>query len=464
MNALLTDLYELTMSAGYFRAGIHTHTGTFELSVRRLPPGRGFILACGIAQAAEYLLNLRFTAEEIEYLRGLRQFARAPREFFEHLGSLRFTGDVYAVPEGTPVFGGEPILTVRAPMIEAQIPETYLLSMVAFQSLIATKAARVTAAAEGRAVVEFGTRRAHSPEAGVLAGRAAYIGGCAGTSNVLSGFRYGIPVFGTAAHSWVQAFPEEIEAQRKLQELLGDGTIYLIDTYDTVEGARKITRLGQPLWGVRLDSGDQDALSREVRLVLDDAGLTGAKIMVSGDLNEYKVRALVANGAPVDAFGVGTELATSADAPSLGAVYKLVEIESGGVARYTAKFSGEKVTIPAAKQIWRYPDGDYITAWSERVEDRARPLLKQVIAGGKLIEPLPDAHAARAYAAEWLRTLPDAYRLLEEPAHYPIRYSEELMRLLEAARRKSLLTAEAEKRQRGRGEKGKAGTGNVMPK
>ena len=221
------------------------------------------------------------------------------------------------------------MLTVRAPLIEAQIPETYLLSMIGFQSLIATKAARAVETAAGRAVVEFGTRRAHSPEAGVLAGRAAYIGGCIGTSNTLAGFRYGIPVFGTAAHSWVLSFPAEAEAFRQLQELLGPATVYLIDTYDTLEGARLAAGLGRPLWGVRLDSGNLVELSRAVRRILDDAGLPDAKIMATGDLNEYKILELVAVRAPIDAFGVGTELATSADAPSLGAVYKLVEVQTG---------------------------------------------------------------------------------------------------------------------------------------
>ncbi len=442
MNALLTDLYELTMAAGYFQTGIFRDTGTFELSIRRLPERRCFIVACGIAQAAEYLLNLRFTAEEIDYLRGLPQFSRAPEEFFRHLRDLRFTGDLYAVPEGTPLFAGEPLLTVRAPMIEAQVAETYLLAMVAFQTLIATKATRVVQVANGRSVVEFGTRRAHSPEAGTLAGRAAYIGGCTGTSNVLSGFRYGIPVFGTAAHSWVQAFEDELEAQRRLQELLGEGTIYLVDTYDTIEGTRKVTTLGRPIWGVRIDSGDRAVLSRAVRNVLDDAGLQDAKIMATGDLNEYRIRELLNAGAPIDAFGVGTELATSADSPTLAAVYKLVEMECGGKTRYTAKFSEDKITLPAAKQIWRYhaqTDGgsrDYITRYGERGPDPdAKPLLEPVILNGRLLRPLPDAHEARAYAAEAIRAVPETCRHLEDPAPYPIQHSDELLRLLEIERR-----------------------------
>lgn len=412
MNALLTDLYELTMSAGYFEAGISRQVAIFELSVRRLPENRDFLVFAGLPQVVEYLLGLRFTSVEIDYLRSRPQFARVSPAFFGQLRDLRFTGDLFAVPEGTPVLAGEPFLTVRAPIIEAQIPETYLLSTVAFQTLIATKAVRVVEAAAGRAVVEFGTRRAHSPEAGVLAGRAAYIGGCIGTSDTLSGFRYGIPVYGTAAHSWVLAFPSELEAQRQLQKLLGPDTIYLIDTYDTLEGARVAASLGPPLWGVRLDSGDLIELSRAVRRILDDAGLRDAKIMASGDLNEYKIREIVAAGAPIDAFGVGTELSTSADAPALAAIYKLVEIDG----RYTAKFSPEKITVPGAKQIYRCPGRDVVALARENLAiPEGEPLLRPVIFQGRLLEPLPDAKGARAHAAASLEKLPASWTVEYSP-------------------------------------------------
>jgi nicotinate phosphoribosyltransferase len=440
MNGLLTDLYELTMSAGYFAAGKAEEIGTFELSIRRLPPNRNFVIATGLAQVVDYLLNFSFGEDEIEYLRGLPKFATSSPAFFDYLRALRFTGDLFAVPEGTPIFAGEPVLTVRAPLIEAQIAETYLLASVGFQTLVATKAARIVETAAGRAVVEFGTRRAHSPEAGVLAGRAAYIGGCAGTSNTLTGFRYGIPVFGTAAHSWVLAFPDEMESFRRLQQLLGPATIYLIDSYDTAAGARKAAALGEPLWGVRLDSGDLDDLSRQVRGILDQAGLTGARIMATGDLNEYRIAELVASGAPIDAFGVGTELATSADAPSLGAIYKLVEMESGGVKRYTAKFSADKVTVPGAKQIFRFVDHDEIACVWECPSQRGdatqvEALLRPVIYRGELLEALPDASAARAHAAECLRSLPPACRHLQSADPYRVELSGELTRLVEQARR-----------------------------
>src|SRR5579883_1827094 len=292
------------MAAGYFEAGKTADRASFELFVRRLPSNRNFILAAGLAQAIEYLLDLHFTAEEIAFLRELPQFHHASPGFFEMLKGLRFTGDVFAVPEGTPMFAGEPFLTIRAPLIEAQLAETYLLSCIGFQSLIATKAARVVKAALGRDVVEFGTRRAHSPEAGVLAGRAAYIGGCIGTSNAEAGLRYGIPVFGTAAHSWVMAFDNERASFEELQRLLGESTVYLIDSYDTLEGARRAAALGRPLWGVRLDSGNLVELAPAVRRILYDAGLREAKIMATGDLNEYKIHELIAARAPIDSFGV----------------------------------------------------------------------------------------------------------------------------------------------------------------
>jgi nicotinate phosphoribosyltransferase len=440
MNGLLTDLYQLTMAAGYFEAGKSGEKATFELFVRHLPANRNFILAAGLAQAVDYLLNLTFTREEIDYLRGLKQFSTVSPAFFDALSSLRFTGDLFAVPEGTPVFADEPILTVRAPLMEAQIPETYLLATIGFQSLVATKAARVVEAATGRSVVEFGTRRAHSPEAGVLAGRAAYIGGCIGTSNTLTGLRYSVPVFGTAAHSWVLAFPSEIESFRQLQKLLGPATIHLIDTYDTLEGARKATSLGKPVWGVRLDSGNLVELSRAVRGILDDAGLREAKIMVTGDLNEYKILELMAADLPIDAFGVGTELATSADAPSLGAVYKLVELDVCGIKRYTAKFSKEKQTLPGAKQIFRYADHDLIgCSWEcpscPPAAETSEALLRPVILGGKLIEQLPDVHAARERTSACVKKLPTAYRSLfaiEPP--YRVEHSSELMALYDRTR------------------------------
>lgn len=430
-EAILTDLYQLTMAAGYFAAGKVQEKATFELFVRRLPANRNYLIAAGLEQAAAYLQSFRFSEDEINYLRGLKQLRHAPAEFFDYLRDLRFTGDVFAVAEGTPVFPGEPILTIRAPIIEAQIPETYLLATVSFQSLIATKASRVVQAAGGRPVVEFGTRRAHSPEAGTLAARAAYVGGCAGTSNLLAGMRYGVPVFGTAAHSWTQAFPSEIESFRKLQELLGEHTVLLIDTYDTIEGARRAAAVGKPLWGVRLDSGDLEQLSRDVRAILDQAGLHDVKIMASGDLNEYKIRGLLRAGAPVDAFGVGTDLATSLDAPSLAAVYKMVEVRTGGRPRFTAKFSENKSTYGAPKQVFRFADRDVIGCTWECIScgGGTEALLRPLMLHGEIVDPpVPDAHAARERARECLAKMPAHLLALETSTKsWNIELSEELL-------------------------------------
>jgi nicotinate phosphoribosyltransferase len=432
MNGLLTDLYELTMAAGYFEAGKAEEKATFELAFRRLPPNRNFLLAAGLEQAVDYLLNLAFSGEEIEYLRALPQFRHASAGFFDYLRAFRFTGDLFAMPEGTPVFPGEPVLILRAPVIEAQIPETWLLSAIGFQTMIATKAARVVEAAAGRAVIEFGTRRAHTPEAGVLGARAAYLGGCAGTSNTLAGFRYGIPVMGTAAHSWVMSFACEMEAFRKLQRVLGEESVQLIDTYDPIEGARHAAKLGQPLRGVRIDSGDFLAHSRQVRAVLDEAGLRDSQIMVSGDLDEYRIRNLVAAGAPVDSFGVGTQLATSGDAPAMSATYKLVELDISGIKRFTAKYSEDKPSFPGAKQVFRAPHRDVIARSGECGQGEA--LLRPVIVSGKLVEPLPSLEAARKRAAESMARLSPALRQLEVGEPWPVIHSRELRELTERTR------------------------------
>lgn len=433
MSALLTDLYELTMSAGYFAAGKAEQCATFELAIRRLPRNRNYVLAAGLAQAVEYLLNLRFDTAEIDYLRGLRQFANAPPAFFDYLREFRFTGDVFAVPEGTPLFAGEPMLTLRAPLIEAQIPETYLLSTLTFQSLIATKAARMAEAGAGRDIVEFGTRRAHTPEAGVLGARAAFLGGCSGTSNTLAGYRFGIPVLGTAAHAWVMSFASETEAFRRMQQLMGSSTVHLIDTYDTIEGARKAISVGRPFWGVRLDSGNFLELSRQVRGMLDEAGLKEAKIMASGDLDEMKIRDLVRGNAPIDSFGVGTELATSGDAPSMGAIYKMVEIEADGQKRFTAKHSQDKNSLPGAKQIFRYADHDLL-ARSGECSGGAKALQQPVILQGNLIQILPTLEAAREWARKMLAELPDPVRSLDPDTSFEVHRSAELEALIRRTR------------------------------
>ncbi|MGH9583452.1 MAG: nicotinate phosphoribosyltransferase [Bryobacteraceae bacterium] len=437
MSALNTDLYQITMGAGYFAAGKAKEIATFELSVRRLPPQRNFLIAAGLAQAVEYLLSLSFRTEGIDYLRSLAQFRSAPPEFFDFLAKLRFTGDLFALPEGTPVFAGEPIAIVRAPIVEAQLVETYLLSMLAFQTTVASKAARCVLAAEGRPIVEFGSRRAHSPEAGILAGRAAFIGGCAGTSNTEAGMRFGIPVFGTAAHSWTMAFPNEEESFRALRNLLGESSVFLLDTYDTLEGARLAARLGKPLWGVRLDSGDIDALSREVRSILDQAGLREAKIFATGDLEENRIAKFVRSGAPIDAFGVGTQLATSADAPALSAVYKLVELQSEDILRYAAKLSDGKSTLPGAKQIYRDAARDTLALYNEcNPEFGGEPLLHPVIVNGAPMESPPAVAKIQANARVAIAKLPAELRSLGPAPAYPVEISPRLIELAEHIRQK----------------------------
>lgn len=436
MSALNTDLYELTMAAGYFLAGKTNDRATFELSVRRLPATRNFLLAAGMAQVVDYLTGLRFTQDEIEYLRSLAQFVRTPPEFFSYLRDLRFTGDVFAVPEGTPIFAGEPLVIVRAPLIQAQLIETYLLSTVAFQTSIASKAVRCVLAAKGRSIVEFGSRRAHSPEAGPLAGRAAFLAGCAGTSNTEAGLRYGVPVFGTAAHSWVMSFGDEETSFRQLQKLLGDDTVYLVDTYDSLEGTKLAIKLGPPMWGVRLDSGDLAAHAHGIRRLLDAHGFGAAKIMATSDLNEHRIAGLLAAGAPINSFGVGTDLATSADAPSLSAVYKLVELESGESHAYTAKYSEEKATLPGAKQIYRYADHDVITLYNEcNSEYGGEPLLRPLLINGELVEAYPALSKLRARTEQAVARLPAELRELSPTPPRRIAISERLLELTESTRR-----------------------------
>ncbi|MBZ2183700.1 MAG: nicotinate phosphoribosyltransferase [Bryobacter sp.] len=413
MRALFTDLYQLTMAAGYWMAGKSADVATFELFVRRLPPRRDYLLVCGLEQAIEYLSTLRFTGRDIDYLRQLPQFDLVPDEFWVYLSNFRFTGDLWAAPEGSVLFAGEPLLTLRAPIIEAQIPETYLLGMIGFQTLIASKASRLLRAAAGRDVVEFGCRRAHAPEAGCLAGRAAYIAGCAGTSNVEAGRRFAVPVFGTAAHSWVLSFEHEQDAFAQLQQLLGPRTVQLIDTYDTLAGARLAAHLGPPLMGVRLDSGDLLTLSRDVRRILDDAGLSSARIMATNDLDEDSIAALVAAGAPIDIFGVGTSLATSFDAPALSAVYKMVEIQSGSSHRFASKRSEGKQTLPGAKQIYRFPDHDLLALQAEPPPPGAEKLLHPVIAGGEVLVDGKNLQHMRDYARDQIRRYGHPHRRVE---------------------------------------------------
>jgi nicotinate phosphoribosyltransferase len=332
------------------------------------------------------------------------------------------------LPEGTPAFANEPIAIVRAPLVEAQLVETYLLSTFIFQTMVASKAARCVLAAEGRPILEFGSRRAHSPGAGILAGRAAFVGGCSGTSNAEAGLRFDIPVFGTAAHSWTMAFGDEERSFRALQKLLGESTVFLIDTYDTVAGARLAAELGQPIWGVRLDSGNLGELAREVRRILDEAGLRNAKIFATNDLDEYRIAEFVK-------AGVGTQLATSADAPALSAVYKMVELKRDGEVFYTAKFSADKSTLPGAKQIYRYPDRDVVAHYSEcNDEFKGEPLLRPILTGGELVENLPAMTAIQKRSQAMIAALPERLHQLNKVEPYSVEMSPRLRAMAQSLR------------------------------
>lgn len=416
--ALATDLYELTMAAAYFAHRIES-IATFELFVRELPAKRRFLLVAGVDQVLDYLEALRFTDEDIAYLMQHPAFRAVPREFFESLRSFRFTGDVWAMPEGTVAFANEPLVRITAPILQAQIVETFLLSTINFQTMIASKAARVVHAAQGRPVIEFGARRAHGTEAAMYAARAAYIGGCAGTSNVEAGLRFGVPTFGTVAHSWIMSFDDELTAFRRFLEVFPASGTLLIDTYDTVEAARKIVRAGLKPQAVRLDSGELRTLSREVRRVLDEGGLRETRIFASGDLDEYRIAELLAGGACVDAFGVGTRLSTSADEPSLGGVYKLVEVVSDHEAKGRIKTSPGKTTFPGRKQVYRIfsPAGlverDILALADEPPPAGGRPLLERMMEGGRRLAPPPPLAELRERAVRELSTLPPELRALE---------------------------------------------------
>ena len=335
--------------------------------------------------------------------------------------------------EGEPVFAGEPMVRVKATPPQAQLVETALLAIINFQTLIASKAARIVSAAAGRPILEFGTRRAHGLDAALYAARAAYVAGCAGTSNVEAGFRFGIPISGTMAHSWVQSFPTEIDAFRAYLETYGHETTLLVDTYDTARAVRAIVAAGLAPAAVRLDSGDFGPLSREVRGILDAGGLRGTKILASGDLDEDRIAALVASGAPVDAFGVGTTLSTSRDSPALGGVYKLVETERDGVRRQVLKLSPGKHTLAGVKQVWRTPAAGVVTgdviSLSDEIHHDGRPLLQPVLKRGQPVGPLPSIHDSRSYCLQRVAELPPGVRQLRDWEAYPVDVSEALQEM-----------------------------------
>jgi nicotinate phosphoribosyltransferase len=423
--ALATDLYELTMGASYAALGMDRRA-TFSLFTRKLPPNRSFLVVAGIEEALARLQAFRFDSVALEYLQTVKAI-RA--DFLDRLAALRFTGDVWAVAEGRVVFADEPVLEVQAPIIEAQLVESLLVNAVHFPTLVATKAARCVAAAPGASLIDFGLRRTPSIDAGRMVARAAYLAGFDATSNVMAGARYGIPVAGTVAHSFIEAFPTEREAFRAFGETFPGPVTLLIDTYDTrrgahhaVEVAREIAGRGGWLQAVRIDSGDLAALSREVRHILDDAGLQAVQIVASGGLDEFELSALTRAGAPIDAYGVGTRLGTSADAPVLDMAYKLVEYDGTPC----LKLSSGKQTLVGAKQVWRRRDaaeriaGDRIAARDEPSPgDRWEPLLVPVMEGGQ-VGRLPSLNEIRERHRQEIAALPPDLMSLEHQASYPV--------------------------------------------
>ena len=431
-SPLLTDLYQLNMIQAYLDHG-KTKTAVFEFFVRNLPARRGFLIAAGLEQALDFLEGLHFSAEEIEWLARSGRFGK---RLLEHLAALRFTGDVHAIPEGTVFFADEPILRVTAPLPEAQLVETRLINILHFQSLIAAKAARMMLAAPGKLLVDFGLRRAHGYEAGVMAARASYITGFAGTATMLAEKWFGIPTFGTMAHSFIQAYDDEITAFEEFAQSRPDHLTFLIDTYDTEAGARKVVALaprlkarGITIRSVRLDSGDLIALSKSVRNILDKGGLGEVGIFASGGLAEDDLAEMLQAGAPIDGFGIGTSLTTSSDVPALDCAYKLQEYE--GLPR--RKRSIGKATWPGRKQVWRRYGSDGRMAGDilsiESDHHSGEPLIQPVMRAGRRIGPPPTLAEIRARATRDLARLPERLRLLWPQGSYPVEVAGALVRL-----------------------------------
>lgn len=458
---LLTDLYQLTMMSGYFKSGKTEDVAVFDLFFRRNNIIT-YSVAAGLEQAVEYIRSIRFTEDDIAYLRSLHLF---DEDFLEYLKGFRFTGDVYAVPEGTLVFPEEPIITVKAPVLEAQFVETALLNIVNHQTLIASKSAKIAYAAQGDSVMEFGLRRAQGPDAGVYGARAAVIGGCTSTSNVLAGQLFGIPVAGTHAHSWVMNFPSEYEAFKAYAAVFPDACMLLVDTYDTLRSGvpnairvfEELRAEGHEPVGIRLDSGDLAYLSKRARRMLDEAGFPNTVICASGDLDEYLIASLKNQGAKIDLWGVGTKLITSADMPSLGGVYKLSCLYPAGggeVPKIKLSDNSDKITNPAFKDVWRIYDkktgkaeADLIVVRGEVPDESrpltvfhpketwkrttftdytVRPLTVQVIRGGELVMPLPSLADVCAYAAREKESFWDEYKRNDNPHVYKVDLSQRL--------------------------------------
>jgi len=432
-GGLLTDLYELNMAASYLRRDMDG-SATFSLYVRGLPKSRGFLVAAGLEACLDFLESFSFTDDELEALGGMGFDDRALADF----STLRFTGDVWAVPEGRVVYSEEPLLEVTAPVAVAQVVETMLLNQITLHTTLASKAARYVLAAEGRQLVDFAFRRTHGAEAAMAVARASALVGFAATSNVEAARRYRLTVAGTMAHSFVEAFPNEGEAFRAFAEDHPHRTTFLVDTYDTVGGVRAAIDTIRELaldgaLGVRLDSGDLDALARSARTILDEAGLQEARIFASGGLDELEVHELVSAGAPVDAFGIGTQMGVSADAPYVDSVYKLVEYDD----RPVMKLSSAKVSPPGRKQIWRRNDGEHADVLALRDEpgtSGSEALLEQVIRAGARITPASSIEESRVRFEGDLPHVPQKARRLSHPEHLVVAHSDALLALTEHTR------------------------------
>ena len=445
--SLFTDFYELTMCASYFD-NKKFEPATFDLFIRRLSENRSYLLFAGLEQVLLYLKSVKFTEEHLTYLK--KQGFK--KEFLDYLKNFKFTGDVWAAPEGTVAFPCEPLIRVNAPIIEAQLVETFLLNTINLQTMIAAKASRVVNAAQGKAVIEFGLRREHGVDAGMKVARSSYIAGCQGTSNVLAGLVYGIPVFGTLAHSFIMSYTKEIDAFRAFAKTFPANSTLLIDTYDDIAGAGKAAAIakeleeeGFRLSGVRLDSGDLVEISKKVRKLLDQKGLQYVRIFASGDLDEFKVEELLKKGAKIDAFGVGTKMGTSADKPYVDVIYKLCEtMNADGSFTPIMKLSEGKVTLPGRKQVYRFVDEkgklekDMIALADEKVN--GEPLMAKVMEKGEVTYDFPSLSEIRANAAENVSRLPDKYKKVSDAPEYPVELSQDLEKLIRKLKEEILRT------------------------
>ena len=469
-TSLCTDLYQLTMAAAYYASPnkISRSRGVFEMFVRKLPLNRSFFVAAGLEQALHSILGMKFSDEQISYIRSLEPFKNVGEDFFDYLRGFKFSGTIWAVPEGTILFPHEPLLRIEAPMIEAQIVETCVLSIINYQSLVATKSSRIVNAATGRPVIEFGSRRAHGPQAGYLASRASFIGGCIGTSNMHAGLKFGIPVFGTMAHSFIMSVENELEAFQQFNRVIPSGFL-LVDTYDSIKAVKKITHAKIDANGIRLDSGDLLQLSIHVRKILDKAGYSSTKIMASGDLNEYLIKDLINRGAPIDLFAVGTELVTSRDDPAMNGVYKLVAIRNpplppksspsmimpnykikagyyeNGIREliYKTKTSPSKKMYPGPKQIHRILSDnllkfDHVALDVEDVDsNNSIPLLRKYADKGEILEEMPSIQAIRESHLQQLNVLPSKFKdLYAVPKRFPVKFSKKLVMINNEINRK----------------------------